>query len=267
MKQQFNIKNTIQAKKSLGQNFIHDDIFLQKLSSLIKTDTEIEIIEIGPGTGSLTDKIVKRKFRYLHLIEKDKNLCDLLLKKYKKYKNIFVYNQDALEIDYFKIIKSKKVIIIGNLPFNISSQLLIRWLSYSNWPPFYYKMYLMFQNELGKRIMAKKNNKAYGKISVLAQSRFLIKQKIIAPANVFHPKPKVDGIVLEFTPIDNFKDVNISKLKEIVDCAFQKRRKKISNSLIEYKSYFRDWESVKDLRAENLGVSEYCYLSNQLNKP
>ena len=140
--------------------------------------------------------------------------------------NIKIYNQDALTFNLQKISKNKEIIIVGNLPFNISSQLLINWISYNKWPPFYNKMYLMFQKELGKRINAEINNKSYGKLSVLAQSRCNIKEIIKAPSNIFNPKPKVDGIVLEFTPIETFIDVDFKKLNIILKAAFENRRKK-----------------------------------------
>ena len=125
-------------------------------------------------------------------------------------------------------------------------------------------MYLMFQKELGKRISSKINNKSYGKLSVLAQSRCSIKEVIEAPSNIFFPKPKVDGIVLEFTPIDKFNDVDIGKLKNILKYAFENRRKKIKNSLSYYSSYFDNWETVKDLRPENIEVEKYCSLAKKI---
>ena len=122
-------------------------------------------------------------------------------------------------------------------------------------------MYLMFQKELGKRINSKINNKSYGKLSVLIQSRCDVKKLIEAPSNIFKPKPKVDGVVLEFTPINSYCDVNLKKLNTILKAAFENRRKKIKNSLSSYKLYFDDWEIEKDLRPENLEVEKYCSLA------
>tara|TARA_B100001287_G_C22475599_1_gene431783 strand:- start:340 stop:708 length:369 start_codon:yes stop_codon:yes gene_type:complete len=121
----------------------------------------------------------------------------------------------------------------------------------------------MFQKELGKRITSQNNNKNYGKLSVLAQSRCEIKEIIEAPSHIFYPKPKVDGIVLEFTPIDTFADADIEKLKSILKAAFENRRKKIKNSLSDYSLYFDNWEEEKDLRPENLEVKKYCLLAKK----
>ena len=121
----------------------------------------------------------------------------------------------------------------------------------------------MFQKELGKRIISKINNKSYGKLSVLTQSRCQVKELIEAPSNIFYPRPKVDGIVLELTPIDNFVDVDLEKLKVVLKSAFENRRKKIKNTLSDYKFYFDNWEIEKDLRPENLEVEKYCFLAKK----
>ena len=263
MRQQLNTNKKIFAKKSLGQNFIHNKSFLEKLSEMIISDYNTDIIEIGPGTGALTENLKRKKLNNLILIEKDFELAQMLKTKYELEKNIKVYNNDALNLNLSELSKSENIIIVGNLPFNVSSQLLINWISYAKWPPFYSKMYLMFQKELGKRITSQNNNKNYGKLSVLAQSRCEIKEIIEAPSHIFYPKPKVDGIVLEFTPIDTFVDVDIEKLKNILKAAFENRRKKIKNSLSDYSLYFDNWEVEKDLRPENLEVKKYCSLAKQ----
>ena len=263
MSLQLSINKKIYAKKSLGQNFIHNENFLNKLSNKIVSNSNTDIIEIGPGTGSLTDFLKSKDFNKLILIEKDTELSELLISKYKNEKKVHVYNKDALILNLSDISKSEEVIIVGNLPFNISSQLFINWISYDRWPPFYKKMYLMFQKELGKRIISKINNKSYGKLSVLAQSRCDVKELIEAPSSIFYPKPKVDGIVLEFTPIDKFADVDLKKLKIILKAAFENRRKKIKNSLEEYSIYFDNWEIEKNLRPENVDVKTFCHLAKK----
>ena len=263
MRRQLSINKIINPKKSLGQNFIHNNKFLEKLSNKIISDNKTDIIEIGPGTGSLTEYLKRKEFKNLILIEKDSQLSKILSEKYKDDRNIKVYNKDALIFDLSTISKSKKIIIVGNLPFNISSQLLINWISYDEWPPFYCKMYLMFQKELGKRINSEINSKSYGKLSIITQSRCDVKELIVAPSHIFHPKPNVDGLVLEFTPIDSFIDVDLKKLKKILKAAFENRRKKIKNSLSEYKYYFNNWEIEKDLRPENITVEVYCSLAKK----
>tara|TARA_B100000886_G_scaffold86704_1_gene56908 strand:- start:4373 stop:5167 length:795 start_codon:yes stop_codon:yes gene_type:complete len=264
MKQQLNSKSKFIAKKSLGQNFIYNENFLSKLSNQIISNSNTDIIEIGPGAGALTEHLKRKEFNNLILIEKDTELSNILNIKYKNEKKIQIFNKDALTFDLSSISKSKEIIIVGNLPFNISSQLLINWISYDKWPPFYNKMYLMFQKELGKRISSKINNKSYGKLSVLVQSRCDIKELIEAPSDIFYPKPKVNGIVLEFTPTEKFIDVDLKKLGVILKTAFENRRKMIKNSLSEYSLCFDNWESKKDLRPENIEVKEYCYLAKKI---
>ena len=263
MRQRLNINKKIIPKKSLGQNFINNDDFLAKLSSKIVSDSNTDIIEIGPGTGSLTNFLKRKKFKNLILIEKDNELSSFLKQKYKDEKNIKVYNKDALSFDLTKISKNNETIIVGNLPFNISSQLLIKWISYDKWPPFYDRMYLMFQKELGKRINSQINNKTYGKLSVLIQTRCDVKELIEAPSNIFKPKPKVDGVVLEFKPINAYCDVDLKKLNIILKAAFENRRKKIKNTLSNYRSSFDNWEIEKDLRPENIEVKKYCSLARK----
>ena len=263
MRLQLSINRKIFAKKSLGQNFIHNKIFLNKFSNKIITNDKTDIIEIGPGTGSLTEYLKRKRFNNLFLIEKDRELSSKLTDKYKNEKNIKIYNEDALNFNLSNISKNKEIIIVGNLPFNISSQLLINWISYDKWPPFYNKMYLMFQKELGKRINSKINSKSYGKLSVLTQSRCYVKELIEAPSHIFNPKPTVDGLVLEFTPIDTFNDVDLEKLKVVLKSAFENRRKKIKNTLSNYRFYFDNWEIEKDLRPENIEVKKYCSLARK----
>ena len=252
----------MRAKKSLGQNFIHDENFLNKLSRVILTDSKTNIIEIGPGKGALTKYLIKKRYKKIILIEKDYNLIKYLEDLKGENNKIIIVNADALNLDLLDLNISQNSVIVGNLPFNISSQLLVKWTKFNYWPPFYQKMYLMFQKELGERIIARENSKSYGRISVLSQSRFNIKKLFTAPSGIFTPKPKVDGIVLEFTPIKNYKNINIIKLETILRKAFLHRRKKIKSSLKEYKEILELNKFDLDLRAENLTINDYCKLSD-----
>lgn len=252
----------MRPKKSLGQNFIHDENFLARLSRSIISGSDTSIIEIGPGKGALTKHLVTKKYKKIILIEKD----SYLIKYLDQYRNqkISIINKDALKLDLTEFNISNDSIIVGNLPFNISSQLLVNWTKFDYWPPFYSKMYLMFQKELGERILARKNSKSYGRISVLSQSRFNIKKLFLAPSTIFTPQPKVDGIVLEFTPIKKYQNIEIKKLEIILRKAFLHRRKKIRSSLKEYKDILTLNNFDLNLRAENLTVDDYCKLSNFL---
>ena len=177
-------------------------------------------------------------------------------------KNILPVNCDALQYDYERYSGNYKALIVGNLPFNISSQLLMRWIVDYEWPPFYSKMILMFQKEVAERILASHNQKIYGRISVITQARCKVKKLLYAPANIFFPKPRVDGVILEFTPMNKYINVNISNLQKIVRQSFEQRRKKIKTSLKDYSHLLRKYKIDDDLRAENLSVDDYCKLAS-----
>ena len=259
MKQQLSINK--RAKKSLGQNFIKDENFLLKLSDFIETDNNTIILEIGPGKGALTSHLVKKKFKQLILIEKDNNLCQKLIQVYRHNKKIKIQNIDALEFPYSEFNLKNNVIIVGNLPFNISSQLLFKWLEVDAWPPFYKRMILMFQKEVADRVVSNHNCKSYGRISVAAQARCHIKKILNAPPSIFTPVPKVFGTVLDFRPSNKYKDINFTELQTILKLAFAKRRKKLKNNLIEYSDKLIKLKIDENLRAENLSIEDYCKLA------
>ncbi len=260
MRQLLNINRT-RAKKSLGQNFITDNNFLLKMNTYIESSINNVIIEIGPGKGALTEHLLKKKFKKLFLIEKDNDLAIQLKLKYEKIKNIYIINDDALSFDYsiFKNLE-ENVIIYGNLPFNISTKLLTVWISDSEWPSFFDKMILMFQKEVADRIIASHNNKKYGRLSVLVQSRCSVKKLLNVPASIFTPKPKVDGAIIQLKPINKYNKINISNLENLLEQSFSSRRKKIKNTLKEYKQLLTKLDIDENLRPENLSVSNYCDL-------
>ncbi len=253
-------KDSLFPKKSLGQNFINNENFIRKLSSFINTNEKSVIIEIGPGKAALTRELFKKKNSQISVIEKDQNLIENLEKFSQNYKNFNVIHQDALLIDYNKFIK-KNSIITGNLPFNISSQILMKLVFLDKWPPLYDKMYLMFQKEMGERILASHGSKKYGRLSVVVQSRCKVKKLIIAKSEIFTPKPKVDGIVIEFTPHNENIDMDINNLEMIVKKSFSQRRKKIKTTLTKYTHLLEKLSINTNLRPENLSVLEYCKLA------
>jgi 16S rRNA (adenine1518-N6/adenine1519-N6)-dimethyltransferase len=263
MKLQLNT-NKPYPKKSLGQNFIQNKDFIFKLSALIKSDINTNIFEIGPGMGALTNQLLKKKYKNLFLIEKDFFLFQKLEDRFKNDKNIFVFNGDALDYNYEDINKNQKSLIVGNLPFNISTQLLINWIVNYNWPPFYSKMVLMFQKEVANRIIASHNQKSYSRISVISQARCDIKVLLNAPSNIFFPKPQVDGTVLEFSPIEKYIDIDILNLQKLLRKSFEHRRKKIKTSLKDYDYLLKRFDIDDGLRAENLSVDDYCKLASAI---
>jgi 16S rRNA (adenine1518-N6/adenine1519-N6)-dimethyltransferase len=253
----------IYAKKSLGQNFITDKNFLSKLSSLIKTNSKLTIIEIGPGKGALTKELIKKKIKNIIVVEKDDELIPYLDDIKSKFNILEIFHHDALLIDYDKFIK-KDSIIVGNLPFNISTELLLKWIFLRQWPPNYKKMYLMFQKEVAERIIAEPGTKKYGRLSVITQARCKVKKLLIAKSNIFNPIPKVDGMIIEFTPHNRFMNNNIKILEKIVKLAFGQRRKKIKTTLSEYRFKLTQLKIDENLRAENISVSQYCRLAETM---
>ena len=251
-----------EKKKSLGQNFIFDKNLLIKISNSIKSKSTNSIIEIGPGLGTLTDYLYKKNYKHLILLEKDIRLIENLKKKFDKTK-VEILNIDALNFDYNSS-SLRHSIIVGNLPFNVSVDLLYLWTKCKSWPPQHDKMVLMFQKEVANRIMALPKNKSYGKLSVVVQSRYKIKKLIDVPASAFSPIPKVDAIVLEFTPFNDFRFIDINKIDKVAKDAFSQRRKKIKNNMSNYLVEIKNLSINSNLRPEDLTVLDYCNIAKSI---
>ena len=265
MKQQLNTNRvSAKPKRSLGQNFIINENFLSNLNKNISSDSETTIIEIGPGKGALTNYLIKKKFESLYLIEKDYELYVQLKNNFKENKKIKILNEDALNYNFMSFYNCNNVIIIGNLPFNVSTQLLFKWLEEKEWPPFYKKMILMFQKEVAERITSRHNHKNYSRISVASQARCKVKSIVTAPSSIFFPKPKVDGVILEFTPILKYKEIDFQLLLNVLKLSFSQRRKKIKNNLDKYIDILEKLGINQNLRAENITVDEYCKIVKML---
>ena len=217
------------SKKSLGQNFLVEKNIVKKILSL--TDLkERNIIEIGPGKGALTTEILKKKPKSFLIIEKDYVLAKYLNSKFIN-NNVEIINTDILKFDFDKI-KNDKLIIIGNLPYNISSQILIKILKYKNIKKIDH-LILMFQKELGEKIIGKFPSKNYGRLSIIANYKLKFIAKFLVSANCFFPKPKVTSMVLHFKILNrNFFNIkNISNLEKITNILFSNRRKMINKSI------------------------------------
>ena len=252
----------IRNKKSLGQNFIFDKNFLAKISSLIISTTSNIIVEVGPGPGTLTEYLFNKKYKKLILIEKDLRLIENLSKKFSSNK-VEILNQDA-QFFNFQDKTIKNLIIVGNLPFNISVDLLYKWTKIKKWPPNHNKMILMFQKEVANRIIAKPNNKSYGKLSVVVQSRYNVKKLLDVPSHLFTPAPKVDGTILEFIPHKIYQSININNIDEVAKAAFSQRRKKIKNNMSKYIEILKQLSIDDNLRPENLSVLNYCQIAGNI---
>ena len=217
------------AKKSLGQNFLIDQNIIDKITNLIDIKNK-NIIEIGPGKCALTDKILKKKPKNLILIEKDNLLEIELEKKFKKNKNVKIYKKNILKIDIEKIAK-KNSVIFGNLPYNISSQILIKLIKFKNWPPNYTDLILMFQKEVAEKIIGK----SYGRLTIITDLRLKCINKFEISSQCFFPKPKVLSTLIHLMPKNkiNFKINNINNLEKITNIFFSNKRKMVKKNLIK----------------------------------
>ena len=219
-------------KKSLGQNFLIDNNIIKKIIKIANINYNSKILEIGPGTGNLTNEIINKKPKKILLIEKDKRLCLILKDKFKKNTNIKIYNEDILKLinkDKFE----KKTIVLGNLPYNISTKILTSFLLLKKWPLCYDVLIFMFQKEVAERIIAKSKTKDFGRLSVLSNWRMDVKKHFDVSSNCFFPRPKVDSSVVSFTPKNNFRFTlkNPKTLEYVTRVLFSNRRKMINKSL------------------------------------
>ena len=252
-------------KKNYGQNFLINKDIIKEIADIASINKNSNIIEIGPGSGSLTEELLKRNPKEIFAIEFDKDLTNYLDKIKNNYNNFNYKISNALTFDEKTIFK-KNSIIFGNLPYNISLKLLIKWIYSDQWPPFYDQMILMFQKEVAERIIATPNHRKYGRISILTDTRLDVKFHFNISKKEFNPEPKVDSSVLSFTPKKNtnfkLKDLNI--LSDLTKIIFNTKRKMISKTLKkllnEKELKIIDFENIKNLRPENLDFSFYYKL-------
>lgn len=261
-------KYHLDAKKSLGQNFILDKNFTDKIARSAGDLSEFEILEIGPGPGSLTRSILDCGAKKLISIEKDSRCLDALNELKNFYGDRFkIIEGDALSFDETSIFADKKFKIIANLPYNIGTVLLFKWLKIA---PKISSMHLMLQKEVVDRIVAKPNSNHYGRLAVMVN--FLCETKLVfkVSPSVFTPPPKVTSAIVEIIPREKpLADVEFSKLEKVVAAAFNQRRKMIKSGL---KSIFENPEKIltdlairSDIRPENLTIEEFCKIAKKLN--
>ena len=242
-------------KKSLGQNFLIEKNIIKKIVISINLKNK-NILEIGPGKGALTDEIIKKNPKTLFLIEKDFELVKYLNKKYISNKNVKIINSDILKINLKKFLK-KEVSILGNLPYNISSQIFIKILKDEQINKNKKNLVLMFQKELGEKIIAKYPSKNYGRLSIIANFKLRVLDKFLVSNNCFFPKPKITSIVIHFKTYKNkkFYIKNMSNLEKITNVLFSNKRKMINKSI---KKILNEYDLKKlpelklNLRAENI---------------
>jgi 16S rRNA (adenine1518-N6/adenine1519-N6)-dimethyltransferase len=223
----------IKPKKSLGQNFLIDDNILNKIIKLIDINND-DLVEIGPGTGNLTKKIIKQNIRSLTLIEKDHVLSNNLRKKLSEYNKLKIFNEDILKFDLEKNIRTNSI-IVGNLPYNISSQILIKLIKFKKWLPKYRRLILMFQKEVAEKILAKYKSPDYGRLSIITAARLKVINQFNVSPNSFYPVPKVKSTILVLEPIrnKNCRIKNIENLEKISQTFFSRKRKMINKAFNE----------------------------------
>ena len=262
-------KYEIRAKKSLGQNFLLDLNLTSKIARYAGNLKQSDVLEIGPGPGGLTRSLLNEGARQVVSIEKD-NRCIAALEEIQSLfpGRLRLLQGDALSMNVSQYL-TDPIKIIANLPYNIGTELLVRWLNSKNWPSFWQSMTLMFQKEVANRIVAHPGSKAYGRLSVMSQWRCNTKIAFNIPATAFTPPPKVESAVVHFEALNEPKfPAEVDKLEFVVSKAFNQRRKMLRGAL---KGHFINVEEglfsigvLPTKRAENITVQEYCAMSQIL---
>ena len=255
----------IKAKKSLGQNFLIDQNIINKILHVSDIKNK-SVLEVGPGTGNLTSHIIKKDPKKFFVIEKDENL---VLQLYNDFKNeIEIINDDVLNINE-KNIDDDKLVVFGNLPYNISTEILCKWILNLDKNNFWFScLILMFQKEVADRIISNFNTSNYGRLSILSNWKLDIKKICDVKPSSFSPKPKVDSSLLFFKPkIKFFKIENPKNLEIITRVFFSQRRKMLKKP---FNQLFNGNEDIikklnidLNLRPQNLNFETYYKLTKE----
>ena len=251
----------------MGQNFLIDKNILEKIINTTKIQDKI-ILEVGPGTGNLTSYILKKKPKKVFVIEKDNELASALEKKFNE--QITIINNDILKIDETQLFKDK-VIVFGNLPYNISTEILSKWIINLKNNFWFESLVLMFQKEVADRIIAEFNTSNYGRLSIICNWKLNIKKIFDIKPSAFSPKPKVDSSLLFFYPKKNFiKIKNPNNLEKITRIFFNQRRKMLKKP---FNQIFNGDQRVLDklkidltMRPQNINLDTYYKLVCEYEK-
>ena len=254
---------SLKPKKSLGQNFLLDKNIINKIIQAANIESSDVVLEIGPGTGNLTEFIVSQKPKKIYLVEKDENLANSLEKQYLN--KISIIKKDILKITN-EFYSGKRFLILGNLPYNISTKILSEWCLNKRLDVS--KMVLMFQKEVAERILANVNSKNYSRITILSKWKFNIKKITDVKPNSFFPKPKVHSTVLEFVSKRKFHEIKEPKnLEKITKIFFSQRRKMIKKPInILFKNFQFDYNKfdIKPSdRPQNIDINKYLEIVNE----
>ena len=257
----------IKPKKSLGQNFLIDGNIIDKILDIVDIQKK-DVLEIGPGTGNLTSAILNKNPNKLLVIEKDNELAKNLKTNFDNA--IEVINNDILNLDENSL-STSKLIVFGNLPYNISTEILCKWILNIKENHWFEYLILMFQKEVADRIVAKFNTKNYGRLSILANWMLEIEKICDVKPTSFSPVPKVDSSVLFFKPKKNFfKLDNPKNIEKITRIFFMHRRKMIKkpyNQLFDGNTEVASKLKIDlNLRPQNLNFETYFRIVNEYEK-
>ena len=257
----------IKAKKSLGQNFLIDKNVLEKIVNTTKINNKT-ILEIGPGTGNLTSYILKKNPKKIIVIEKDNMLAINLKKKFND--DIIIINEDILKIDETKLFK-EQVTVFGNLPYNISTEILSKWIVNLKDNFWFDCLVLMFQKEVANRIVAELNTSNYGRLSIVCNWKLNIKKICDIKPGSFSPKPKIDSSLLFFYPKNNFVKIDDpNNLEKVTRVFFNQRRKMLKkpfNQLFNGDQKILDKLKINlNLRPQNLSLDTYYKITCEYEK-
>jgi|TARA_B110001452_G_scaffold253151_1_gene243563 16S rRNA (adenine1518-N6/adenine1519-N6)-dimethyltransferase len=257
----------IKAKKSLGQNFLIDRNILEQIVDTVEI-VDKEVLEIGPGSGNLTTYILKKNPKKIYVIEKDNDLSILLKEKFNN--EITIINDDVLKISE-NTISNEKLTVFGNLPYNISTEILSKWIVNLTKDFWFENLVLMFQKEVANRIIAEYNTSKYGRLSILSNWKLNIKKIIDIKPESFSPRPKVDSTLLLFTPKKNFFELKDARNLEMITRVFFSQRRKMLKK--PFNQVFKKAKEVSEkfdidlnLRPQNLEPKIYFDLVKEYER-
>lgn len=260
-------RHELRAKKALGQNFLLDLNLTGKIARAAGDLSQATVIEVGPGPGGLTRALLAHGARKVVAIEKDERCLAALEEISRHYPGrLEVLPGDALKTDFPRLaVPGEPVRIVANLPYNVGTELLVRWLTVKEWPPFYQSMTLMFQREVAQRIVAEPGSDAYGRLGVLAGWRTNARIAFDVPPQAFTPPPKVTSSVVHLVPRAEPLAADVGKLGKITEAAFGQRRKMLRQSLkgLGGETLLEKVGIDPTRRAETLSIEEFVRLANE----
>jgi 16S rRNA (adenine1518-N6/adenine1519-N6)-dimethyltransferase len=258
-------RHGLQAKKSLGQNFLLDLNLTGKIARTAGDLSRTTVIEVGPGPGGLTRALLLHGAKRVVAVERDERCLAALAEISAHYPDrLEVVAGDALKTDFAALPAGEPACIVANLPYNIGTELLVRWLTVPEWPSFYRSMTLMFQREVAERIVARPATESYGRLGVLAGWRTDAKIAFDVPPQAFTPPPKVTSSVVHLVPREAPLPADVKKLGRVTEAAFGQRRKMLRQSLkgLGGEKLLEAAGIDGTRRAETLDVEEFVRLAN-----